>query len=381
MKKINICIIGARSYSSGQLIKLLVQHKHVNINMLVSESKEEDIRKIHPFLQGIFEGKTEEYKEEIGQKIIENNHVVFLHKSHGEFFERTAQLIDLSLKLKKNVRFIDLSADFRLKDENLYNEWYKFTHTRPDLLQKAVYGLTELYREKIKDASLVANPGCYPTATLLALAPLLKSNFVDSDQPIIIDALSGVSGAGNKPNNNGTNLAINVEQNIIPYKIGHEHQHIPEMEQEISNILNKKIKVIFSPYMAPLKDGILSTNYIKLKETYKLEDIDSAYKEMYGNEPFIHILDKYPEVRDVEGTNFCNIGISIDKNTKMCIAMSAIDNKIKGASGQAIQNMNVMYGFEETEGLPYGEVLRAKKAHSHKEEYQPRNQLNKEFIQ
>lgn len=376
MKKIDICIIGARSYSSGILIKYLVQHKHVNINMLISESKEEDIRKIHPFLHGIFEGKTQQY-EHNEQNIVESNDLIFLHKSHGEFFEKTAKLIELSLKLKKDVRFIDLSADFRLKDKNLYDKWYKFKHTNPELLQKAVYGLTELYREKIKNAVLVANPGCYPTATLLAVAPLFKGNFADTNQSIIIDAISGSSGAGNS---NGL-LAIDLDQNIKPYKIGYVHQHIPEIEQEISNIVNKKIGVIFAPHVASFTYGILSTNFIRLKEPYKLEDIDSIYKKMYGSEPFIRILDKPPELKDVVGTNFCDLGISIDEHTKTCIAMSVIDNVIKGASGQAIQNMNVMYGFEETEGLPYGEVLRAKKAHSHREEHQQRAQLNKELIQ
>lgn len=320
----------------------------------------------------------EKQKNTTQKKIIKNNDLVFLHKGHGEFYKKTAELIELSSKLKKDVRFIDLSADFRLKDKSLYYEWYKFEHTKPELLQKAVYGLTELYREKIKDAVLVANPGCYPTATLLAVAPLLKGNFVDTNQPIIIDAVSGASGAGK--NSNGL-MAIDLEQNIKPYKIGRVHQHVPEIEQEISIISNKKIGVIFAPKVVSFKYGIHSSNYVTLKEPYKLEDIDLAYKKMYGSEPFIRILDKHPEVINTEGTNFCDLGISIDRHTRMCIAMSAIDNVIKGASGQAIQNMNVMYGFEETEGLPYGEVLRAKKAHFHKEEYQQRNQLNKEFIQ
>lgn len=378
MKKIDICIIGARSFSSGHLIKLLVQHKYANIKMLISDKKGEDIQQAHPFLRDIFEGITEEYDPD---KVIKNSDLVFLHKSHGEFLKKTANLIDLSLKLKKDVRFIDLSADFRLKDKNLYDQWYKFSHERPELLQKAVYGLTELYREKIKKAILVANPGCYPTGTLLALAPLLKGSFIDNDQPIIIDAVSGSSGAGKGNGKANGLMAIDLDQNIKPYKIGRVHQHVPEIEQEMSNLLNKKIEVIFAPHVLSFKYGILSTNYVKLKEPIKWGDIDSAYKEMYSSEPFIRILNKYPEIPDIVGTNFCDISISIDEVTKMCIVMSAIDNVIKGASGQAIQNMNVMYGFEETEGLPYSEALKAKKVNSYRERFPQRNQLNKQFIQ
>lgn len=346
--------------------------------MLVSDSnsKEEDILKIHPFLRGIFEGKTQPYNK---NKVIKNNDLIYLHKNHNEFLEGSVELIKESLEGKNNTRFIDLSAKFRLKDKNLYNEWYGFEHKSPELLEKAVYGLTELYREKIKNAVLVANPGCYPTATLLAVAPLLKGNFVDTNESIIVDAISGSSGAGSS---NGL-LAIDLDQNIKPYKIGHVHQHIPEMEQEISNIVGNKIGVIFSPYVAQFTFGIRSTNYVKLKEPYKFEDIDSIYEKMYGREPFIHILDKPipPEVKNVVGTNFCDLWIRIDKHTNMCIAMSVIDNAVKGASGQAIQNMNVMYGFEETEGLPYGNVLMAKKENFHEEEHQQRSQLSKEFIQ
>jgi N-acetyl-gamma-glutamyl-phosphate reductase len=355
MKKINVCIIGARSLSSGHLIKLLLQHKHVNINMLVTGAGGEKIQEEHPYLHGIIDKKTEIYNP---NKIIENCDLVFLNKGHGNLLEESSQLINLTLNKGKNIKFIDLSADFRLKDKSLYWEWYHFQHTQPELLQKAVYGLTELYRDKIKDASLVANPGCYPTASLLAIAPLLKYDLVDCSQGIIIDAFSGVSGAGKSSNCN--NLAYDIEQNIKPYKIGREHQHIPEIEQEISNISNEKIGVTFSPHVLSLKYGILSTNYIKINEPYEWENIYSAYEKMYENEPFIRLLEKkkYPEVRNVEGTNFCDIGFSIDKKSKLCISMSAIDNVIKGASGQAIQNMNVMYGFDETEGLPYSEVLK-----------------------
>jgi N-acetyl-gamma-glutamyl-phosphate reductase common form len=358
MKKINICVIGARSFSAGFLLKFLLQHEHVNINMLVSEKEGEDIEKIHPFLRGMLKKTTESYSKE---KVVENNDVVFFHKNHGEFRDHTADLVDYAEARNRPVKFIDLSGDFRLKEQELYKRWYGFEHHRPDLLGKSVYGLTELYREAVKNATLIANPGCYPTATLLALAPLLEGGFIDGDQPIFIDALSGVSGAGNQPS--GSNLAIHVEQNAMPYKIGHVHQHIPEMEQEISGMLKKKIEVTFAPHLLSFKYGILSTHYVQLKEACEWRDVYALYQRMYENEPFVRIMDSsdgktFPEVRNVEGTNFCDIGFVTDKKSKVCVVISAIDNIVKGASGQAIQNMNVTCGFEETEGLPYGKALR-----------------------
>jgi N-acetyl-gamma-glutamyl-phosphate reductase len=354
---LNICIIGARSFSAGQLIKLLLDHGNANINMLVSEKGGEQVEEIHPFLRGMLPMETEEYVDET--KVVEKNDVVFLHKNHGVFWEQTARLVDYAEKRKKKVKFIDLSADFRLRRRDLYEKWYKFKHQRPDLLEKSVYGLTEFYREEVGRAALVANPGCYPTATLLALAPLLKGGLIDGDKPIFINSLSGVSGAGNQYS--GTNLAVQVEQNVIPYKIGHTHQHIPEMEQEIAGMLKKKVEVTFSPHLLSFKYGILSTHYVQLKEACKWGDLRPVYEKMYGKEPFIRVMDSsdgktFPEVRNVEGTNFCDIGFVTDG--KVCVVISAIDNIIKGASGQAVQNMNVMCGFEETEGLPYGKALR-----------------------
>lgn len=356
MKKINVCIIGARSESSCSLIKLLLQHNRVNIKMLVSDNAGEDIQKIHTALHGIIEKKTEAYNP---AKIIDKCDVVFMHKHHGEALDKTGELANESFQKKKDVKFIDLSADFRLKDKNAYFEWYKIKHTQPQLLNKAVYGLTELHRNKIKSAILVANPGCYPTAAILGLAPLLKNHVVDGNQGIVIDALSGFSGVGKLPNA-GMNLSMDTTGNIIPYKIGGKHQHIPEIEQELSGMLGGRVAVTFSPHVAPFKYGILATSYVKLKDSYEWDYINKLYTDMYKGEPFIRVLDKdvYPQVKDVEATNFCDIGVSVDNRTKMCVIMSAIDNVIKGASGQAIQNMNVMFGFDECEGLPYGEVLR-----------------------
>jgi len=357
MKKINACILGARSLSSGPLLKYLLHHKHVDIAMLISETEEKDIYKEHPELYLLLSKKTEKYDPE---KIINKCNVVFLHKPHKVSADLTAELIQLAIKKGKEneVKFIDLSADFRLKDPTLYKKWYDFEHKNPQLLEQAVYGLTELNREKIKNATLVANPGCYPTASILALAPLLKAGLIDSGEGVIIDAHSGVSGAGKTPNSK--NMAYDVEQNIRPYKIGREHQHIPEMEQELSNILGKPLEVTFSPHVAPMKYGILTSHYVTLTKPLGWGYVNSIYDEMYKNESFIRVWPKneYPEVRNVEGTNFCDIGIRVDMNSKRCIIISAIDNVIKGASGQAIQNMNVMFGYDEAEGLPFAEVLK-----------------------
>ena len=182
--------------------------------------------------------------------------------------------------MKKHVRFIDLSADFRLKDKNLYDMWYHFPHTQIELLKKAVYGLTELHRDKIKNAFLVANPGCYPTAAILGVAPLLKNHLIDNKQGIVIDAYSGFSGAG-KLATKGMNTSMDTTGNIIPYKIGGTHQHIPEIEQEMSDILGKKITITFSPHIAPFKYGILSTSYVTLKKAYEWSYIYKLYKDMY----------------------------------------------------------------------------------------------------
>lgn len=354
--KITIGIIGARSLTSGLLIKLLLHHKYVIISMLLAEAEGVDIQKEHPFLKNLIDKKTETYD---AAKIIETCNLVFLHKQK-EGIEKTAELLELAKKNGKRIKVIDLSADFRLKDAKLYDQWYGFTHLKPALLEESVYGLTELYREKIKNATIVANPGCYPTAILLEVAPLLKNNFVDDKQTIIIDAYSGVSGAGKTKN--GSNLAFDVEQNIIPYKIGRKHQHVPEIEQELNNMNDHTHAIVFSPHVVPFKYGILATSYLKLKEPYEWEHLHSAFKELYKHEPFIRILNKeeVPQISSVEGTNFCDIGFSIDTNSQVCIVMCAIDNVIKGASGQAIQNMNVMYGFDETEGLPFGQVLSRK---------------------
>lgn len=353
MNKIRVGIIGASSLISGMLLKLLASHTYVDITLLVSDSqKNKDISDIHRFLKGVFNIKTSSYHTE---EIIENCDLVFLTKQHGEFLEKTASLIKKARE-KHNIRFIDLSADFRLKDASLYEKWYNVKHIHRGLLEEAVYGISELYTSKIKHTFLIANPGCYPTCVILSVSPLFANKLV-TKETVIIDAYCGVSGAGKIPNER--NLAVEVEENIKPYRIG-IHPHIPEMEQELSILANEKIDVFFAPHVASFKNGMFTTVYIKLNRKITWEEIIEKYEEFYKNKPFIRLCDRreYPEIQNIEGSNFCDIGVQLDERTNTCMIMSTIDNLIKGGSGQAVQNMNIMFGIDETEGLPYSNILK-----------------------
>ena len=251
--------------------------------------------------------------------------------------------------LKERTRVVDLSADFRLKDPGLYSQWYGHEHPAPHLLGEAVYGLSEFAREELPPALLVANPGCYPTSAILGAAPLLSKGLIDTES-IIADSKSGVSGAGRWPGE-GFNFC-EIEENFKAYKIA-SHRHQPEMEQELSKLAKKEIKISFTPHLVPIKRGILTTLYLDLKKGMTTEEVLRIFQDFYKDEPFIKVLesDKFPEVKNVCGTNFCHIGCKVDERTKRVIVISAIDNLVKGASGQAVQNMNIICGFNEKEGL------------------------------
>jgi len=264
--------------------------------------------------------------------------------------------------LKKGNKVIDLSADYRIKDPAVYKEWYEKEHNKisEKLLSGAVYGLPEIYLDKIKDALLVANPGCYPTSIILGIAPLLKSKLVDP-QGIIIDSKSGATGAGRK-----LSLGLHFSEcneNFKAYKVI-KHNHIPEVEQELSSIYfggddNKQIqqgaeiKVCFTPHLLPINKGILSTCYLNLNGSKEEEEILKVYQKFYQKAPFVRIFEppNLPEIKFVAGTNYCDIGFSIDKRVNKIKIISVIDNLLKGAAGQAVQNMNIMFGFSETEGI------------------------------
>ena len=339
---LNVGIIGATGYAGRELIDILLRHPGVKITNLSAKIDEpKDISEIFP-----------KFKDRINlicaepdiKKIVSICDLEFLALPHSISMETAPKLLDAGK------RVIDLSADYRLKDTKIYEQFYKTKQKDKINLDKAVYGLPELYREKIKIAKLIANPGCYPTAAILGLAPLVAVDLVDLDS-IIIDAKSGVTGAGRKSSEEF--LFSEIDEDFKAYKVN-IHQHIPEINQELSKLAGKKINVTFVPHLAPLNRGILETIYVKRKQnakTGKTQNLIGLYKKFYKKEPFVRILNegKFPQIKDVIHTNFCDIGIK--DNGKIIIIIATIDNLLKGASGQAVQNMNIMYKFPEYTAL------------------------------
>jgi N-acetyl-gamma-glutamyl-phosphate reductase len=262
---------------------------------------------------------------------------------HAVAFEVVPQLLDAGIKV------IDLSADFRLTNPDVYEKWYKVTHTAKEYIQKAVYGLSELNAQSVKSASLIANPGCYPTTIALGCAPAIKNDLVDL-KDVVIDSSSGISGAGRKASEE---YFKNEHPNFRAYKIAGTHRHIPEIEQELSVLSGRDVTVVFTPHIMPVERGMLSTIYLNLKKDISLPEVVDLYKKFYTGKPFIKVLDNgvLPGIKDVSGTNYCEISIGIDIRTKKLIIVSVIDNLVKGAAGQAVQNMNIIFGFAETAGL------------------------------
>jgi len=334
-----VSVIGATGYTGAELVRILSRHPEVELVSITSQTfAGKKISEIYPFLS------TDLVCEELDiDKIASSSSFVFTALPHKTSMEIVGELY------LRGKRVVDLSADFRLKDPALYEKWYGVSHSKRKLLHEAVYGLPELYREKIREARLVANPGCYPTSIILALAPLLKSHLI-KEESIIVDAKSGVTGAGRK-----LTLATHfpeINENFYPYKV-EGHRHLPEMEQELSRLAGTQVKVTFVPHLAPLNRGILSTCYASLKRYTKVEKILRIYRDFYKDEPFVEILEKgkVPRISDVATSNRCRIGLAVDERTDRIIVLSAIDNLGKGASGQAVQNMNIMCGFKEDEGL------------------------------
>jgi len=277
------------------------------------------------------------------KQIADKCDVVFLALPHAVAFEIVPHLIDAG------VRVIDLSADFRLVRPEVYENWYNVKHTAREYIGKSVYGLSELNTEKIKKALLVANPGCYPTTVILGCAPAVKSGLIDIRR-LIVDSKSGISGAGRK-----SALAYfeNEHPNFRAYKIAGRHRHVPEIEQELSILSGKDVTVSFTPHIMPVERGMLSTIYVNMKEQIATSAIIEKYREFYSGRHFIKILDEdiMPGIKDVLNTNYCEISMKVDERTNGLVIVSVIDNLIKGASGQAIQNMNIMFGLPETAGL------------------------------
>ena len=339
-KKIRLAIIGATGYTGREALAILVNHPDVEVVHLYSlENIGDDVATVFPQLTGRLSLKIEDTDVKAAAK---DCNCAMLCVPHTAAMEFAAQL------LESGVRVIDYSADFRLKDVAVYNETYAVTHKRPALIDQAVYGLPELHRDKVKSADLVANPGCYPTGAILAGAPLLKSGLVNPDT-IIVDAKSGVSGAGRSPKVGL--LFAECNESLSAYNVG-KHRHQPEIIQELSLLAGKDVNALFVPHLIPITRGILSTVYFDLVEKKSVGDVHKLFTDFYKDDYFVQVLPlgMLPKTGDVAKSNFCHIGVTIAPSGKL-VVVSAIDNLIKGASGQAIQNMNIMYGLPEEKGF------------------------------
>jgi N-acetyl-gamma-glutamyl-phosphate reductase len=337
---VNVGVIGATGYAGAQLVYLLSNHSEVSITYLASHSYAgKKFSAVYPSMQGLCDIVLQ---EEDLQKASQCCSVLFLALPSP----MASDLVDEDILSRCTV--IDLGADYRLSDVATYETWYKAKHGSKVLLEKAVYGLCELNREKIKTASLIANPGCYTTCSILTLAPLVGENLIDRSS-IIIDSASGVSGAGRSEKT--ASLFCECNESFKAYGVA-THRHTPEIEQELSLIAKEKLLVQFTPHLVPMNRGILSTCYANLKKGVSEQQIEKAYTKWYGDETFVRLMGSaLPETRFVKGTNSCAIGWVVDPRTNRVIAVGAIDNLIKGAAGQAVQNMNIRCNLGEQTGL------------------------------
>lgn len=338
--KTKIGIIGATGYTGVELLRLLIHHPEVEVTALTSQKYAGvQIGQVFPSLTKHLQLKCEELSVEEISKKTDFIYTALPHKTAME-------TVPLFYRMGKRV--VDLSADFRLKDPEVYERWYQ-KHTAPDLLGESVYGLPELHRDKIRSAKIVGNPGCYPTGALIGLIPLIKKGLITAEG-IVVDSKSGVSGAGRDVVLES--LFCEVNEGVKAYKI-FVHRHTPEIEQELSLLAQKKITVAFVPHLIPMDRGILTTLYVQLTKKMKTEELLNTFQECYEREPFVRIYPKgkLPNTKDVRGSNFCDIGAVVSEADGRAVVVTAIDNLVKGASGEAIQNMNIMLGYPETMGL------------------------------
>ncbi len=338
---IKAAILGATGYAGAELVSILSGHPETELVYLASHSYAgKRFSDIYPGMRGVCD---DILREDDIKKAAEEADVVFLSLPAGL---ASAMVTD---ELLSHAAVIDLGADFRLHDKDVYESWYKTEHHSPSLLQTAVYGLPEIHRNTIKGKRLVANPGCYTTCSIMTLYPLVKASLIETDG-IIIDAKSGTSGAG-RGEKLGS-LFCEVNESIKAYGVT-THRHTPEIEQELSEAAGRSIVLQFTPHLVPMNRGILSVCYARLKAGVTEESIKEAYS-IYKDEPFVRIIDTLPETRYVKGTNLVDISWRMDKRTGNIIAMGAIDNLVKGAAGQAVQNMNILFGLDEKTGLSRG---------------------------
>lgn len=338
---LGVAIVGATGYTGEELVRILVDHPKAQITSLTAKiDQPRDIAQIFPELSGKISMVCDNL---VVDEVTTKCDLAYLALPHRVSMEVAPKF------LKADVKVVDLSADYRLKDVGTYEKWYGAKHKDPELVARAVYGLPELYRDEIKKAELVANPGCYPTSIILACAPLIKEGLIDLSQ-IAAGSYSGLTGAGRR-----TSMELQfseVSQNLRAYKVD-QHQHAPEIDQELTKLAGCKVKITFVPHLAPISRGILSTIYLRKKEDLSLDQVIKLFSDFYNGEPFVRIKasGSFPQVRDVVGTNYCDIGCWTERARPNIIVVSAIDNLTKGAAGQAVQNMNIMCGFQETLGL------------------------------
>lgn len=342
LKMIKVAVLGATGYAGIELVRLLTNHPKVELCVLGSQSFDgQKISDVYQNLRHVLEKECE--KVDI-QKVAQCD-VAFTALPHGASKEVIPQIIE------RGVKVIDLSGDYRYDDAKVYEAWYNEPHSSPELLAESVYGMPELHREKIKSARLIGNPGCYTTCSILGAAPLLAKGLGDNKN-IIVDAKSGVTGAGR-------GLALQTHfcectENSKAYKVA-THRHTSEIEQELSNVAGENIMLSFTPHLIPQKRGILSTIYINLKKPCTTEEIVDIYKQYYKDEFFVRVKNagELPETKHVAGSNFVDIGVVVDKRLQRAVVVSALDNIVKGAAGQAVQNMNIMFGLDEKTALDH----------------------------
>ena len=342
-------LVGVTGYTGMELTRILLGHPDMRLTQVTSRKEAgQPLRGIYPFLQGTDLGELEITTPD-SSRLASECDLVFLAVPHGTAMEMAAELRE------KGARVVDLSADFRLRDREVYESWYNVEHTRPALLPEAVYGLPELYAERIAGASLVANPGCYPTSAILGLYPALQAGLI-SAADLVIDSKSGTSGAGRKAAV-GT-LFCEVSDTFRAYNLT-RHRHTPEIEQELGLAVGQDIRLSFNTHLLPINRGILTTSYAKLAPGASAEGIRACYESFYAGRKWVRLLPAgtLPETRWVRGTNFCDIGLVTDPRTDRLIVVSAIDNLCRGASGQAVVNANLMLGLGEDAGLPKAALM------------------------
>lgn len=338
---IKVGIIGATGYAGAELVRLLLSHREAKIQWFGSRSYVD--QRYADVYGNMFELVDDVCQDDNMEALADEVDVIFTATPQGY----CAGLLDEGIL--KRAKVVDLSADFRIKDVGIYEQWYSMEHKSPQFIEEAVYGLCEINRAQVKRARLVANPGCYPTCSTLAIYPLLKEGLIDP-ATIIVDAKSGTSGAGRGAKVD--NLFCEVNENIKAYGVT-SHRHTPEIEEQLGYAADQKVMISFTPHLVPMNRGILVTAYGSLTKAVGYEEVKQIYDHYYQKERFVRVLEKdvCPQTRWVEGSNYVDVNFKIDPRTNRIIMMGAIDNVVKGAAGQAMQNMNLMFGCDEAEGL------------------------------